>query len=354
MFSKLKTLLLTGTALFTVALMMSADCQARQLVFGMTGRDMSPPYARAMEAGAQEKARELGVKLVMKDSQNDILKQMAHLDSFLVMGVDGLLFEGTIDTRAIVRGIENFNKKGIPIVALDNSPEGGKVAYWVSFDIADASRKAGESFIRGIKAKHGGTVPEGVILEITGALGDAFSNECTKGLHTVLKDYSQLTIVQGEGKWNNIDSFKRTSDLLMRYKKKVVGIYVHTPDIMGQGVVQAVEKSGLNPADYAISGICMGPEGRELIKEGKIYSIVQQPAMVAAELGVQLLYDIVTGKKDLPQLGQVITKENALWSPAKIFNNPRCEGLMMKLNAPIIPFDAKPDDPRLWENILTK
>jgi ribose transport system substrate-binding protein len=119
-------------------------------------------------------------------------------------------------------------------------------------------------------------------------------------------------------------------------------------------VVQAVEKAGLDPVDYAISGICMGPEGRELLKEGKMYSIVQQPAMAAAELGVQMLYDIVTGKKEMPVKGQVITRENALWSPAKIIDNPRCEGLMMKLNSPIIPFDAKPDDPRLWENILTK
>ena len=339
---------------FWAATQFSGTCQAKELVFGMTGRDMAPPYARAMEAGAQKKAKELGVKLLIKDSQNDILKQMSHLDSFLVMGIDGLLFEGTIDTRAIVKGIETFNKKGIPIVALDNSPEGGKVAYWISFDITDASRKAGESFIDGIKKQHGGKVPEGVILEITGALGDAFSNECTSGLHSVLKQYSQLEIVQGEGKWNNIDSFKRTSDLLMRYKKKVVGIYVHTPDIMGQGVVQAVEKAGLDPVDYAISGICMGPEGRELLKEGKMYSIVQQPAMAAAELGVQMLYDIVTGKKEMPVKGQVITRENALWSPAKIIDNPRCEGLMMKLNSPIIPFDAKPDDPRLWENILTK
>lgn len=353
MFGKLKNLLFVGLA-FVAVISITGNALAKDLVFGMTGRDMTPPYARAMEAGAEKKAKELGVKLVAKDSQNDILKQLAHMDSFLVMGVDGLLFEGTIDTRAIVKGIKKFNQKGIPVVALDNSPEGGKVAYWISFDITDSSRKAGETFIKGIRENHGGKVPKGVILEITGALGDAFSNECTKGLHSVLDQYSQLKVVQGEGKWNNIDSFKRTSDLLIRYKEEVVGIYVHTPDIMGAGVAQAVERAGLKPADYAISGICMGPEGRELIKEGKIYAIVQQPAMVAAELGVQFLYDLVTGKKDMPKEGQVITVENAHWSPAEIIKNPRCEGLMMKLNAPVVPFEAKPDDPRLWENILTK
>ncbi|MFH1138887.1 MAG: sugar ABC transporter substrate-binding protein [Pseudomonadota bacterium] len=333
----------------------AASVQAKDLVFGLTGRDMTPPYARAMEFGADRKAKELGIKLMAKDSQNDILKQLSHMDSFLVMGVSGLLFEGTIDTAAVIPGIKKFNDKNIPIVALDNSPEGGRVDYWVSFDITEASRKAGEYFIKGVKENHGGQVPEGVVIEITGALGDAFTNECTAGFHSVVDQYKQLTVVQGEGKWDNINSFARTSDLLTRHRGKVVGIYVHTPDIMGPGVVQAVEKSGLDPAKFSISGICMGPEGRDLIKEGKIYCIVQQPALAAAELGVKLLHDIIIKAPNLPKEGDVIQVEGgAHWAPAPVIKNPRCEGLMIKLNAPAVPFEAKADDPRLWENILTK
>jgi ribose transport system substrate-binding protein len=346
---KLLLALLAMTVLLTG---LTGPAQAEEMVFGLTGRDMTPPYARAMEFGADRKAKELGIKVVAKDSQNDILKQLSQMDSFLVMGVSGLIFEGTIDTAAIIPGIEKFNQKNIPIVALDNSPEGGKVDYWVSFDITEASKKAGEYFIKGLKEKHNGEVPEGVVIEITGALGDAFTNECTAGFHSVVDQYKQLTVVQGEGKWDNINSFSRTSDLLTRHRGKVVGIYVHTPDIMGPGVVQAVEKANLNPADFFISGICMGPEGRDLIKEGKIYCIVQQPALSSAEIGIQLLYDIIKGSPNLPKEGDVIEQENALWSPAPVIKNPRCQGLMIKLNAPAVPFEAKPDDPRLWENIV--
>lgn len=333
---------------------MTASAGAKEMIFGLTGRDMTPPYARAMDFGAERKGKELGVKIVSKDSQNDILKQLSQMDSFLVMKVDGLIFEGTIDTAAVIPGIKKFNEKGIPIVALDNSPEGGKVDYWVSFDIAEASKKAATYFIKGVKEKHGGKVPEGVVIEITGALGDAFTNECSAGFHSVVGQYKQLTVVQGEGKWENINSFSRTSDLLTRHRGKVVGIYVHTPDIMGPGVVQAVEKAGLNPADFSISGICMGPEGRDLIKEGKIYTIVNQPALSSAELGVELLHGLVTGKTDLPKEGDVIKRDGALWSPATVIKNPRCEGLQIKMSAPAVPFEASPDDPRLWENILTK
>jgi ribose transport system substrate-binding protein len=327
---------------------------AKDLVFGLTARDLTPPYAQAMGFGAERKAKALGVKVVSKDSQNDILKQLSQMDSFLIMGIDGLIFEGTIDSTAIIPGIKKYNEKGIPIIALDNSPTGGHVDYWVSFDIRDASKKAATYFIRGIKEKNNGKVPKGVVIEITGGLGDAFTNECMEGFHSVVDQYKQLKVVQGEGKWENITSFARTSDLLTRHRGEVVGIYVHTPDIMGPGVVQAVEKAGLNPADYSISGICMGPEGRDLIKEGKIYTIVQQPALVAAEMGTDLLYKLVTKKGDLPKEGDTITEAGMLWSPATVIINPRADGLQIKLNAPAVPFEADPDDPRLWENILTK
>jgi len=63
---------------------------------------------------------------------------------------------------------------------------------------------------------------------------------------------------------------------------------------------------------------------------------------------------VVKGKKDLPKEGDTINKEGTLWSPATVIKNPRCDGLQIKLNAPAVPFEASPDDPRLWENILTK
>jgi ribose transport system substrate-binding protein len=334
--------------LFTL---MGAKKAKKELVFGMTVRDATPPYAQAMIHGAEKTAKALGAKVVVIDSQNDVLKQLDQMDSFLAMNVDGLIFGGTIDTAAVIPGIKKFNEKKIPIMALDNAPEGGFVDLWLSFDITESSKQAAEVFIDGIKKKHG-KVPEGVVIEITGALGDAFTNECAAGFHSVVDQYTQLTVVQGEGKWDNINSFERTSDLLMRHKGKVVGIYVHTPDIMAPGVVQAIEQAGLNPGDYFITGICMGPEGRDLIKEGKAYAIVGQPALESAELAVQYLVDMANGKS-IPKIGDTVKKSGALWSPAQVLKNTRCEGAFMKLQGPLVPFKVKPDDPRLWENQLT-
>ncbi|MHC2994644.1 MAG: sugar ABC transporter substrate-binding protein [Candidatus Atribacteria bacterium] len=323
---------------------------SKQLTFGMTVRTATPPYARAMILGAEEKAKELGVKIIIVDSHDDVLKQLEQIDNFIAMGVDGFVFGGTIDTAAVIPGIKKLNEHNIPIMALDNCPEGGRVELWISFDIVQSSKKAAEVFVKVLEDKHE-KVPKGVVIEITGALGDAFTNECYEGFHAIIDKYNQLTIVQGEGKWNNIDSFERTSDLLMRYGDEVVGIYIHTPDIMGPGVIAAVEQAGYDPKKFAMAGICMGPEGVDLIKKGKISAIVGQPALASGELAVQYLYDLCHGK-DIPKIGDTVVEEGALWSPAVILENPRCEGAFMRLQGPLVPLELSPDDPRLWENKL--
>ena len=49
-----------------------------------------------------------------------------------------------------------------------------------------------------------------------------------------------------------------------------------------------------------------------------------------------------------------MVQENALWSPAKVIENPWAdEGAFMVLQGPLVPIEVKPDNPLLWENKLS-
>jgi len=341
----LVVLILGGISLQTMA---SND----KLVFGMIVKWVGTPYINAFIQGAQQKADELGIKLIIQDGQGDSLKIIDLIDNFIVQKISGLVMAGAVDLKAIVPGIKKLNEAGIPVMALDTSPEGGKVDMFISFDIEQVSAKAAETFVQGIKDRNGGEVPEGVVIEIIGDLRDMFTIAASSGFKSVMDKYPQLTISQGEGKWNNVDSHNITADLLTRSGGKVLAIYVQTPDIMGAGAVSAIEAAGLDPKDYGICGICIGPEGIELIKEGKVLAIVEQPALSSAELAVQYLYNMNTGK-DIPKTGETVVEEGALWSPAKVIKNPWAdEGVFMILQSPLVPLEISPDDPRLWENQL--
>jgi len=341
----LVVLILGGISIQTMA---SSD----KLVFGMIVKWVGTPYINAFIQGAQQKADEMSIKLIIQDGQGDSLKIIDLIDNFIVQKIDGLIMAGAVDLKSIVPGIKKLNEVNIPVMALDTSPEGGKVDMFISFDIEQASAKVTEAFVQGIKDRNGGKIPEGVVIEILGDIKDMFTIAASKGFKSVIDKYSQLTIAQGEGKWNNDDSHNRTADLLTRFRGKVLGVYVQTPDIMGVGAVSAIEGAGLNPKDYGICGICVGPEGIELIEQGKVLAIVEQPALISAELAVQYLYNMNTGV-DIPKIGETVVKEGALWSPAKVIKNPWSdEGAFMILQGPLVPLEVGPDDPRLWENQL--
>ena len=73
--------------------------------------------------------------------------------------------------------------------------------YWVSFDITEASKKAGEYFIKGLRKNITAKCPRAWSLKSPVALGDAFTNECTAGFHSVVGSIQTVDRVQGEGKW---------------------------------------------------------------------------------------------------------------------------------------------------------
>ncbi len=330
----------------------SAASGKKDLKYVMCIKDPTAPFEQAFREGALKEAKTLGVSVEIRNGEADSLKIQDIMDNAIVQGADGFIMAGAVDLKAIVPGVERLNEAGIPIIALDTSPEGGKVDYFISFDLTESSKKAALAFVEGIKARNDGEVPTGVVIDIQGAPQDMFTQACEKGVREVLGQYPQLTVAAANGEWNNETSNQRTSDLLTRYGDKVLGVYVMTPDIMGPGAVEAIRSAGKDPADYGIAGICIGPEGLALIEKKEVLGIVEQPAMASAELAVRYLTNINNGEA-VPQVGDTVTEEGAIWSPAKVVDNPWADGAYMVLAAPLVPAEVPASDARLWENQLS-
>jgi ribose transport system substrate-binding protein len=319
---------------------------------GMVVKSTNAEYIQAFIIGAEQTSEELGIDISIVDAQGDSMKIMNAIDNFLVQGIDGFILAGAVDLVTLVPGIEKLNEENIPVFALDTCPEGGYVDMFLTFDLIESSEKAANQMIEGLKEANNGEVPEGVVVEITGSLVDMFAKDCHTGFENVISEYPQLTIAQGEGNWNNEDSYNRTSDLFSRFGDEIVAVYVHTPDIMGAGAVSAIENSSRNPEDYFISGICIGSEGLDLLKEGKLYAVVEQPALDSSIMAVTYLNDIFNGK-EIPKIGDTVVEEGALWSPAKVIENTYADGgRTMIMQGPLVPQEVSPDNEKLWENRL--
>ena len=149
---------------------------------GMVVKNTSAEYIQAFIIGAQETCDKYGFDLKVVDAQGDSLKIMDAIDNFIVQGIDSYIQAGAVDLTTLVPGIEKLNEEGIPVFALDTCPEGGHVDMFITNDLVDSSRKAAEQMIQGIRDANGGEVPEGVIIEITGALVDSTPPSVTRAL----------------------------------------------------------------------------------------------------------------------------------------------------------------------------
>ena len=307
--------------------------QEKEISIGLVTYDLTVSYQRVMIDAAQKKADELGIKLIVFSSDWDATRHLNIIDNFITMEVDGFISGSDPDPSAVIPGIKKMNEAGIPVIDLDNGALGGKVDYYIGFDIRDSSARAAEVMVQELKSRNNGQVPSGVVIEVMGELIEGFASECSKGFHSV------------------IDQYDVVSDFLTRFEDEVVAIYVHTPDCMGVGTVGAVKSAGMDPKDIVLAGICIGPEGIELLKKGEFTTIVEQPMGISAEMAVELLYKIITKQPGLPQIGDTIIQEGALWSPAEVIKSPYADGAYIKLKGPLVPQEVSPDDPRLWENM---
>ena len=345
-------LFLTGfTALYAGAT--KEEEKAKEgLTFGMVLRVATSTFHNAIYLGADAKAKELGIEVICKDGANSPERQIELMENFVTMGVDAFILGGTIDQKAIIPGIKALNEANIPVIATDTKPAGGKCELFISFDNVLASEKAGKALIKIFNDEYG-KVPEGVVLEITGDLRDVAQALRHKGFRNIVNEekYPQLTIVEGEGKWNADDAFKVTSDLMTRYGERVVGVFMHT-DLMVPGIDSAIRQAGYDPKKIVIVGLDAGPEGLEYMRRGVLRVEPLQDAYAYGQIACKYLYEKLQGKS-LPKVGDTVVVEGELWSPAQVVEDPEGVCPIMLINAPMVPWELPLDDPLLWPNLVS-
>src|SRR6185503_18311651 len=78
------------------------------------------PFWAAVEAGAVEKGKELGVDVVVlaPPTESDIQAQIAQIEDQIAKGIDGLALAPT-DPNALAPVVDAAKAKGIPVVFID-------------------------------------------------------------------------------------------------------------------------------------------------------------------------------------------------------------------------------------------
>src|SRR3990167_7525795 len=113
----MKRVLLAATGLFVT---MAFAANAETVLLSMKGPGAGNPFWAAVEAGAQEKAKELGVDLVVlaPPEESDVQSQISQVEDQLAKNIDALAIAPT-DPNALAPIVDKAKAAGVGVVFID-------------------------------------------------------------------------------------------------------------------------------------------------------------------------------------------------------------------------------------------
>ena len=215
-------------------------------------------------------AKDLGVELVVLDSQDNGERQVANIEDAISQKVDGIVFVPYWGTGKV--GFAKCEKAGIPVIATDCTTEGAEpqVQYkqYIAF-IGPNDTKAGyeeaKALIAAVKP-----APDGKkhIVALQGTLGTSVAIGRFKGLQMALKENPNVVLdAEQTANFMRDDAVKVMEDFMAAHPN--VGGVWSANDGMSIGAITAIKRTTKVPGkDIIVTGLNIDPPALEAIQEG--------------------------------------------------------------------------------------
>jgi ribose transport system substrate-binding protein len=205
----------------------SASGGGKSFTIAVVPKGTTHEFWRAIHAGAVQAAQELTaggdtVKIIWKGPlrEDDREQQVQVVEGFTSQGVSGIVL-APLDSRALVRPVEEAKAAGVPTVIFDSGLESDQIVSFVATD----NYKGGELCAERLGTLLGG---KGKVLLLRYQEGSASTTEREKGFSDKIKSaFPGITLVSSDQYAGATrETAKRTSEnLLNRYGNELAGIF---------------------------------------------------------------------------------------------------------------------------------
>jgi ribose transport system substrate-binding protein len=279
-----------------------------QKTIGLTLITYNNPFFSVIKSAARKAAEARGYAFREHDAHFDSNKQAAAIEDFLAQGVDAILLN-PVDSAAIVKSVEKANQKGVPVITIDISADGGKLATFVASDNFKLGVLTGEYIAERLKGS-------GKVALLTHSTVTSGQNR-QKGLRSVLDKHPGIRIVAEQGtRGERLAAVSITENILTANPKLDAIWAVNDPTALG--ALQAV-KQAKRDSELFLVAIDGSPEAVDAIKQGGAFaaSAAQYPEKMA-KAAVEQAARAMQGEKLEPFHaieGSLVSKDNVAQYP---------------------------------------
>ncbi len=239
---------------------------------------------------------ENGLDLKTSNSQNDIAKLTANVQSLVSQGVKGLVLAPQ-DTAAVAPTLQQLTAKKIPVVMVDTRPEQGDAYMVVRADNRAYGEKACKFLGEKLSGKGKVVMLQGDLASINGRDRTEAFNECMKA------DYPDITVFGEATNWDGALASQKLQTQLTA-NPDIKGVYMQSSFALA-GTLQLLKQRGLlvPPSDpkhvFVVSNDGIPQELKE-IAAGNIDATVSQPADQYAKYALEYTKAAIDGKTFQP------------------------------------------------------
>ncbi len=259
---------------------------------GVSVADQKSLFYVAAVDGMRDAARQAGYELRITSSSNNSSLQIKQVQDLLVQNVGALIFIPQ-DATSAAAGVKAANKDDVPVIAVDERPEGAKVklATYIATNSVTAARDLCTWMFKQIGDK-------GNIAILHGVLGATAELQRTQGCQEALKATPGVHVVAEQtANWDETEAYKATQNILTAHPD-LQGIFGES-DAMALGAAKAAKAAGRNGLVFI--GIDGFPTMFPAIKSGLVQASMAQNPYRMGQMAVEDAIRIMAGTgQDIP------------------------------------------------------
>ena len=297
----------------------SAVRQNTKGVIGLSVLTLTNPFFKEIADSMTATAAEHGYEVMVVSGDFDVAKQQNQVKDFIVKKVAAIVL-CPCDSKAIGPAIQEANAAGIPVFTADIGclAPGAKVVSHIATDNYSGGKQAARAMIEAL-GDAGGKV---AILDYN------VVESCilrTKGFREVIEEHNRQgaggkieIVAELPGGGVKDQGYKAAEDLLQAHSD-LAGIFAIN-DPSGLGARAALEKAG-KAEQVKIIAFDGQPEGKQAIREGKIYA---DPIQFPDRIGRETMLAILKHSNGEPVPPQILIA-TSLYRKADALQDPQLQ-----------------------------
>lgn len=278
----------------------AADTESTVVGSGAIGLSISTlnnPFFVTLQEGAQEKADQLGIDLIVVDAGDDSAKQASDIEDLVSKDIS-VLVVNPVDSDAVAPSVEDAIAKGIKVIAVDRVVNGVDVDCSIASDNVAGAQMAADYIVE--------LVGEGAkVAELEGVNGASATIDRGEGFHKVADD--KLDVVASQTANFNRAEGMSVMENILQANSDIKAVFAHN-DEMALGAVEAI-----GGKDIIVAGFDATDDAIAAVKDGTMAcTVAQKPDLMGATAVevAQLLMNGETVEKSMPVEVKLITKDN--------------------------------------------